>query len=85
MKIGWLSWPLPAQTQSQRVILGQTMMMTSLQLTTLQGPAALEAFAPSLIENTCASDKHVSMHKDEKRKEVWLLSKGDNHIMPKGP
>ena len=28
--------------------------------------------------------KHVSMYKDEKRKEVWLLSKGDNHIMPKG-
>ena len=24
------------------------------------------------------------MYKDEKRKEVWLLSKGDNHIMPKG-
>jgi hypothetical protein len=24
------------------------------------------------------------MYKVEKRKEVWLLSKGDNHIMPKG-
>ena len=24
------------------------------------------------------------MYKDEKRKEVWLLSNGDNHIMPKG-
>ena len=24
------------------------------------------------------------MYKDEKRKEVWLLSKGENHIMPKG-
>ena len=24
------------------------------------------------------------MYKDEKRKEVWPLSKGGNHIMPKG-
>ena len=51
---------------------------------TMESLAALEAFAPGLLENQCASDKHVSMYKDEKRKEVWLLSKGDNHIMPKG-
>ena len=51
---------------------------------TMESLAALEAFAPSLIDNQCASDKHFSMYKDEKRKEVWLLSKGGNHIMPKG-
>ena len=44
----------------------------------------MEAFAPGLLENQCPSEKHVSMYKDEKRKEVWLLSKVDNHIMPKG-
>ena len=50
----------------------------------MESLAALEAFAPGLLENQCASDKRVSMYEDEKRKEVWLLSKGDNHIMPKG-
>ena len=51
---------------------------------TMERMAASETFAPGRIENQCASDKHVNMYKDEKRKEVWLLSKGDNHIMPKG-
>ena len=50
---------------------------------TMESLAAWEAFAPSLFENPCASDKHVSMYLEEQRKEVWLLSKGDNHIMPK--
>ena len=45
--------------------------------------AASEAFAPSLIENQCAGDKHVTMYKDERRKEVWILSKQDAHIVPK--
>ena len=51
---------------------------------TMESLAALEAFAPGLLENQCASDKRVCMYNDEKRQEVWLLSKGDNHIMPKG-
>jgi hypothetical protein len=51
---------------------------------TMASLAALEAFAPGLIENQCTSNKHVSMYKDEKRREVWLLSRGDDHIMPKG-
>ena len=89
MQIGWLAWPLPAQTQSQRVIPGQPLMMTTLNTdsnayVTMESLVALEAFAPGLIESQCASDKRVSMYKDEKRKEVWLLSKGSNHIMPKG-
>ena len=50
----------------------------------MESLVALDAFAPGLSENHCASDKHVSMYNDEKRKEVWLLSKGDNHFMPKG-
>ena len=50
----------------------------------MESLAALEDFAPSLLNNQGASYKHASMYKGEKRKEVWLLSKGDNHIMPKG-
>ena len=51
---------------------------------TMESLVALEAFAPGLIENQCSGDKHVTMYKDEKRKEVWLLSKTDDHIVPKG-
>ena len=50
---------------------------------TMESLAALEAVAPGLIENQCAGDKHVTMYKDDKRKEVWLLSKNDDHIVPK--
>ena len=41
---------------------------------TMESLGALEAFAPGLLENQCSSDKHVSMYKDEKRKEARLLS-----------
>lgn len=51
---------------------------------TMESLAALEAFAPGLIDNQCANDKHVTMFKDEKRKEVWVLTKTDDHIIPKG-
>ncbi|MFM7982399.1 MAG: hypothetical protein ACKPKO_24070, partial [Candidatus Fonsibacter sp.] len=51
---------------------------------TIESLAALEAFAPHLIENPCASYKHVNMNKDDKHKYVWLLSKGDNHIKATG-
>ena len=49
----------------------------------MESLAALEALAPGLIENQCSGDKHVTMYKDDKRKEVWLLSKTDDHIVPK--
>ena len=55
----------------------------SVDYVTMESLAALEAFAPGLIENQCSGDKHVTMFKDEKRKEVWLLSKNDDHILPK--
>ena len=51
---------------------------------TMESLAALEAFAPGLTENQSAGDKHCIMYKDDKRKEVWLLSKTDDHIMVKG-
>ena len=51
---------------------------------TMESMSALEAFAPGLIEQQAAGDKHVIMYKDDKRKEVWLLSKNDDHIVPKG-
>ena len=50
----------------------------------MESLVALEAFAPGLIENQCGGDKHVTMYKDEKRKEVWLLSKTDDQIVPRG-
>ena len=56
----------------------------SVDYVTMESLAALEAFAPGLIENQSAGDKHVTMYKDERRKEVWLLSKNDDHIIPKG-
>ena len=49
----------------------------------MESLVALEAFAPGLIENQCAGDKHVTMYKDERCKEVWILSKQDDHIVPK--
>ena len=49
----------------------------------MESLAALEAFAPGLIEHQSSGDKHVTMYKDDKRKEVWLLSKADDHIVPK--
>ena len=42
----------------------------SIAYITMESLAALKAFAPALIENQCASAKHVSMYKDEKCKEV---------------
>ena len=56
----------------------------SVDFITMESLAALEAFAPGLIEHQCGGDKHVTMYKDEKRKEVWLLSKTDDHIVPRG-
>ena len=53
-------------------------------LITMESLAALEAHAPGLLEHQAAGDKHVTMLKDEKRREVWLLSKHSDHIMPKG-
>ena len=47
---------------------------------TTESLVALEAFDPGLLANQCASDQHVSMYKDEQRKEVWLLSKGDTMV-----
>ena len=63
---------------------GDTSKADSAAYVTMESLAALEAFALGLLDNTCAPNKHVSMYKDEKRKEVWRLSKGENHIMPKG-
>ena len=51
---------------------------------TMESLAALEAHAPGLLEHQAAGDKHVTMLKDEKRREVWLLSNHSDHIMPKG-
>ena len=50
---------------------------------TMESLSSLAAIAPGIIGNQCAGDKHVTMYKDEKRKEVWLLSKNDDHILPK--
>ena len=55
----------------------------SVDYVTMDSLSALEALAPGLIEHQCAGDKHVTMYKDERRKEVWLLSKLDDHIVPK--
>ena len=62
---------------------GATPKPDSTDYVTMETLAALEAFAPGLIENQRAGDKHVTMYKDDKRKEVWLLSKNDDHIVPK--
>ena len=51
----------------------------------MESLSALEAFAPGLIEHQCAGDKHVTMYKDERRKELWLLSKTDYHIVRRQP
>ena len=56
---------------------------TESDFVTMGSLSALEACAPGLIENQCAGDKRVTMYKDEKRKEVWLLAKADDHIVPK--
>ena len=53
-------------------------------LPTMESLAALEAHAPGLIQHQAAGDKHVTMLKDKKRREVWLLSTHRDHIMPKG-
>ena len=50
----------------------------------MESLAALEAHAPGLLEHQSVGDKHVAMLNDEKRREVWLLSKHSDHIMPKG-
>ena len=55
-----------------------------MDLVTMESLSALEAHAPNLIESQCAGDKHVHMFKDEKRAEVWAVSKNDDHILPKG-
>eukprot|EP00975_Prorocentrum_lima_P047912 10020762-Prorocentrum_lima.AAC.1 len=41
----------------------------SVDYVTMESLAVLEAFAPGLIENQSAGDKHVTMYKDERRKE----------------
>ena len=51
---------------------------------TMESLAALEAHAPGLVEHQAAGDKHVTMLKDDKRQEVWLLSKNGDHTLPKG-
>ncbi len=56
----------------------------SVDYVTMESLPALEAHAPGLIEHQSAGDKHVTMFRDEKRREVWLLSKSDDHIVPKG-
>ena len=53
-------------------------------LPTMESLAALEAHAPGLLQHQSAGDKHVAMLKDDKRQEVWLLSKHSDHIVPKG-
>ena len=53
-------------------------------LPTMDSLAALEAHAPGLLQNQSAGDKHVTMLKDDRRREVWLLSKHSDHILPKG-
>ena len=45
--------------------------------------AALEAHAPNLLTCQAAADKHVTLLKDDARKEVWMLAKNDDHIVPK--
>ena len=50
---------------------------------TMESLAALEAFAPGLVEHQTFADKHVTMYKDVGRKEMWLLAKHDDHIVPK--
>ena len=50
---------------------------------TMDSLAALEAFAPGLIEHQCFGDKHVTMYKDVQRHEMWLLAKNDDHIVLK--
>ena len=51
---------------------------------TMESLSSLEALAPGLIENASLSDKHITMYKDDNRRELWLLSKGDDHIVPRG-
>ena len=53
-------------------------------LPTMESLAALEAHAPGLLENQSAGDKHVTLLKDERHREMWLLSKHGDHILPKG-
>ena len=45
--------------------------------------AALEAHAPNMVEHGAMGDKHVTMLKDDQRGEVWVIAKGDDHILPK--
>ena len=50
---------------------------------TMESLAALEAHAPGLIEHQSLGDKHITMYKDVRLQELWLLAKNDDHIVPK--
>jgi len=54
----------------------------SSDLITFESEAALRAHAPDLVEIATMSDKHVLLLKDQARREVYLLSQKDDHILP---
>lgn len=50
---------------------------------TFESLAALQGHAPGLIEIQAMGDKHVTLLKDDTRREVWLIAKNDDHIVAK--
>ena len=54
------------------------------ELIKFESLAALQAHAPDLISNAAMGDKNVTMYKDAKCSEMWVVAISDNHILSKG-
>ena len=50
-------------------------------LITFESEAALKTHVPDLVESTAQNDKHITMLKDPKRREVFFVSRQDDHII----